>query len=224
MDVEILRGDEEARLSYEGALSGVEPASRPAAVIDIGGGSTEVSYPASDPSSPGESSLKHHSFQLGAVRLTERCFNHNPPTNEELLAAREMVQKGWESIDALGAGDYSLIGVAGTITTLACLDQGLTEFDASRVAGYKLPREHVEQWFGGLSRMGTAGIEAHPCRRVPHTPGIHDPLSFSGNYCQRTGFTVRIGNPGVGKATKTIGRDPSVAALPQDDNPAAPSG
>jgi exopolyphosphatase/guanosine-5'-triphosphate,3'-diphosphate pyrophosphatase len=160
IDVQILSGDEEARWSYAGALSGFEPATRHAAVIDIGGGSTEVSYPPIEQKSPGEAALKHHSFQLGAVRLTERYFIHNPPAEEELVAARRMVHDGWASIGDLEGGDYSLIGVAGTVTTLACLEQGLIHFDAERVDGYKLSREHVGHWVAKLSRLRTPEIEA----------------------------------------------------------------
>jgi exopolyphosphatase/guanosine-5'-triphosphate,3'-diphosphate pyrophosphatase len=160
VEVEILSGEEEARLAYDGALSGFDSTSRPAAVIDIGGGSTEVSYPVKDRIPSIGNSLSYLSFQLGAVRLTERYLNHNPPTSEELSKARRIVHEGWESIQDLSGGDYSLIGVAGTVTTLACLDQGLTEFDANLVGGYTLPREHVERWFRRLSEMRSAEIEA----------------------------------------------------------------
>jgi len=157
IEVEILGGDEEARWSYRGALSGIGPVSGPAAVIDIGGGSTEVSYPGRTASAG--NSLEHLSFQLGALRVTERCFNHNPPAGEEIDRARRLVQTMWDPVEGLDGGNHTLVGVAGTVTTLACLDQGLADFEVSRVSGYKLSREHVGNWFRRLAHLQTAEIE-----------------------------------------------------------------
>ena len=71
-----------------------------------------------------------------------------------------MVQSQWQKMDGPGHWNRPLIGVAGTVTTLACLDQGLFDFDLDRVSGYRLTREHVLNWFGRLSQLGTPEIEA----------------------------------------------------------------
>jgi exopolyphosphatase / guanosine-5'-triphosphate,3'-diphosphate pyrophosphatase len=160
VEVQLLGGEEEARWSYVGALSGMAPRPGRVAVIDIGGGSTEVSYPGAEGTLTEGTPLNHRSFQLGSVRLTERCFIHNPPTSEEVESARNLVQSELTSLDELRSGSYSLIGVAGTVTTLACLDQGLIEFDVYRVSGYRLSREHVSDWFQRLSEMRSMEIEA----------------------------------------------------------------
>lgn len=159
INVDILDGEEEARCSYRGALSGIDPPPARPVVLDIGGGSTELSYMPEGTSAHPGSTLKHLSFQLGSVRLTERCFNHNPPTNEEIDAARTLIRKEWESLSGPEGRNHTLVGVAGTVTTLACLDQGLLDFDVNRISGYRLCREHVEGWFGKLSRLATPEIE-----------------------------------------------------------------
>jgi exopolyphosphatase/guanosine-5'-triphosphate,3'-diphosphate pyrophosphatase len=157
--VEVLPGEDEAYWSYRGAMSGISSVPRPV-VLDIGGGSTEVSFLPPAPGGSGRNSLRYLSFQLGSVRLTERYLQHDPPTEEEINSVRMEIESRWDGMEDLDGGVYTLVGVAGTVTTLACLDQGLSEFDESRVGGYRLSREHVDRWSGRFSGMKKAEIEA----------------------------------------------------------------
>ncbi len=158
LNVEVLPGQEEAYWSFRGAMSGISSVSRPV-VIDIGGGSTEVIFPAGLWAVEGRNSLRYLSFQLGSVRLTERYLQHDPPHDSEIEAAQIEIRSQWNGMQELERGGYALIGVAGTVTTLACLDQGLSDFDERRVSGYRLSREHVEQWFRKLAGMTKREIE-----------------------------------------------------------------
>jgi exopolyphosphatase/guanosine-5'-triphosphate,3'-diphosphate pyrophosphatase len=151
INVEVLTGEEEAVWSYRGALNNIKGLHLPSAVIDIGGGSTEVSFPQDEP--PDKSPLRHMSYQLGSVRLTERYFQHNPPAPVELDAAKKAIRSAWNVIEGLDGGRFDLVGAAGTVTTLACLDQNLPGFVLERVSGYRIPREHVEAWLEKLSKM-----------------------------------------------------------------------
>ncbi len=153
IDVEVLTGEEEARLSYEGSLSGLERTSHHYAVLDIGGGSTELTYPARE-----GSHLNRHSFQIGSVRISERFFRHDPPLEEEIGLAQRFVLSEMSAVRSTGLGAYQLVGVAGTATTLACLDQGLSEFDAQKVSGYELPDDRIASWFTRLRSMPSAEI------------------------------------------------------------------
>ena len=117
---QLISGDDEARLAYRGAVSGLRPDPMGHVVIDIGGGSTEFAY--------GDVELRHtHSIDVGAVRLTERHLEHDPPRPEELLNAIGDVQDLFDdmvrSIPAM-AGARQLIGVAGTIVTAAAVEIG----------------------------------------------------------------------------------------------------
>jgi exopolyphosphatase/guanosine-5'-triphosphate,3'-diphosphate pyrophosphatase len=84
--VEILSGDEEAVLAYRGALSGIKRAG-PFVVVDIGGGSTQLIYQQPGGGN-GNAVLHRFSLQIGAVRLTERNFKHDPPLPAEIESAR----------------------------------------------------------------------------------------------------------------------------------------
>jgi len=150
--VEVLPGEEEAYWSYRGAMSGISTVERPV-VLDIGGGSTEVSFLPSGSIGSGRNSLRYLTFQLGSVRLTERYLQHDPPAEMEINSARLEIESRWDGMEDMKEGGYTLVGVAGTVTTLACLDQGLPEFDETRVSGYRLSREHVDEWTGRLSGM-----------------------------------------------------------------------
>src|SRR3984957_7008891 len=120
---ELLAGSEEARLSMTGAVSELDPAEGPFLVVDIGGGSTELinGSRADDPE------LSLVSLQLGWVRVTERFLHSDPPTADELAAAESMVDDLLDRTIAehprlLAA--HRLVGLAGTVTTLASLHLG----------------------------------------------------------------------------------------------------
>ncbi|MDH7576669.1 MAG: Ppx/GppA phosphatase family protein [Bacillota bacterium] len=130
--VDVISGEEEACLSYTGACSAL-PGVQRGIVVDIGGGSTEFTYPLK-PDAP-ETGLRCTSVPLGAVRLAEA-----PRLLSEILAPMKAV------LDEIGmCREKTLIGVGGTITTLAAVDQGLVTYDPERVHGYRLTRAAVER-------------------------------------------------------------------------------
>jgi exopolyphosphatase/guanosine-5'-triphosphate,3'-diphosphate pyrophosphatase len=151
LSVEILTGDEEALHTYSGALSGLAGVGR-AMVLDIGGGSTEISV--------GDSShvLQKLSVDVGSVRLTERFFRHDPPTPSEVNQATLSVRDEFKELETLGGQGQILIGVAGTATTLALLDQGLEDFTVEGVSNYRLTRKAVERLFTQLCGLSQAEL------------------------------------------------------------------
>ncbi|MBI1807940.1 MAG: Ppx/GppA family phosphatase [Ignavibacteria bacterium] len=159
ISVEILTGDDEALLMHRGALSGFSNLSSPVAVIDIGGGSTEISYPSLNQRN-GHIRHERYSLQVGSVRLTERFFKHNPPEPEEVENAMKLINAEFGRLKNGNFGNYQLVGVAGTVTTLACLDQRLMEFDITKVSGYTLERERVGAWFRKLCKMTNQEIRS----------------------------------------------------------------
>ena len=136
VDVEIISGDEEARLSSQGVLSGVE-AESPSLVIDIGGGSTELVLLHG-------SEIEHAvSLNIGAVRVHERFFRHDPPSPDEVAEARAWVG---ERIDASGI-DFTrvatAIGVAGTVTSFAARTLGLAQYERDAIHETRLSRGDI---------------------------------------------------------------------------------
>ncbi len=149
--LETLTGEEEAIWTYRGALSGVRDTTR-ATVVDIGGGSTEISV-----GSPTRVE-RHASLDIGSVRLTERMFRHDPPTSLELEAAIEIVEDAIARLAGFPFAGSTLVGVAGTATTLAILSQGLTLFNVSAVTNYRLSYTTVEDLFRTLREMPSSRI------------------------------------------------------------------
>ena len=122
---EVITGDEEARLSFAGAVGDLDPAQGPFVVVDLGGGSTEVVV--------GDEQGVHaaYSANVGCVRLTERCLHSDPPTTSEIDEAqgviRDLLAEAFAHVPVGGARTF--VGVAGTMTTLAALASGLSEYD-----------------------------------------------------------------------------------------------
>ncbi|HYJ07735.1 MAG TPA: Ppx/GppA phosphatase family protein [Polyangiaceae bacterium] len=145
---ELLGGEEEARLSFLGATAELPPRDGPFLVIDVGGGSTELALGTTGP----EALV---SLQLGCVRMTERHLKTDPPTPQELDACladiRGQVAKARTTIDPRNA--RRIVGLAGTVTTLAALELGLSHYDATRTHHSTLTRTQVETWFERLSHM-----------------------------------------------------------------------
>lgn len=151
--VEVISGEDEALLTYKGAISGLSTQSERTVVLDIGGGSTEISFKRNN-------EFISHSLQIGAVRLTEHYFKHNPPTDGEIEMVNMVITNEYLRLGAVDLSEYILVGVAGTITTLACLDQNLNEFDIKKVSGYKLTYECVEEWSNKLIKMTSSKIQS----------------------------------------------------------------
>jgi len=125
---EVISGDEEARLSFHGAVYELDTAAAPFVVVDLGGGSTEVVV--------GEREVDAgYSADIGCVRLTERCLHTDPPTPTEVAAARDVVRERLgEALRVVPVERArTWVGVAGTMTTLAALAQGMTTYDPAAI-------------------------------------------------------------------------------------------
>ena len=153
---EVIPGEEEARLSFAGALSGVADVTDPVLVIDIGGGSTELVV-----GSDGEV-RSAVSLDMGSVRLRERFLRDEPPTDTQIEDARRFVRGLLDTGPEL-TGVRTVIGVAGTVTSLSAIDQGLAEYDRDRVHGSRMSRERIAELAERLLGLTGSQIEATTC-------------------------------------------------------------
>jgi exopolyphosphatase/guanosine-5'-triphosphate,3'-diphosphate pyrophosphatase len=142
---EVLSGDEEGRVSYAGATGDLPPIAGHTVVIDIGGGSTEIVTLV-------DGAIAAISLDIGCVRLTERYLQSDPPTAEEIDAARGAIEVELERaaqrmpvLAQIGSADR-LVGLAGTVSTLASLELGLDQYDRDRIHHSVLSRTSVEKW------------------------------------------------------------------------------
>ena len=119
---DVISGEEEAALSYAGATADLDTADGPFCVVDLGGGSTEFVTPSAALST-----------QMGCVRLTERIMRSDPPTAEETDQARAYVRDILDGVAPLLDDTRTLVGCAGTFTTLSALTQGLEFYDPARI-------------------------------------------------------------------------------------------
>lgn len=169
---ELLTGDEEGRLSFAGATADLAATAGlgPFLVADIGGGSTElVAGPPSEPGADRFAVAGVRSLDVGCVRLTERFLVSDPPGPDEVEAARSvvsaLVRKALEEVPAL-ARPATFIGLAGTVSALARLHQGLDVYDRDRVHHSWLGKETVDRLLTGLAaetveqRKRRRGMEA----------------------------------------------------------------
>ena len=132
VEAEVISGEEEARLSFTGAVGEQEPRRGPFVVVDVGGGSTELVLGTWNGVTADIRAAK--SVNIGCVRLTERCLPTDPPTAQEIAAAVELTMDtlavAFDAVDVREARTF--IGVAGTVTTLSAVNQGLAEYDPER--------------------------------------------------------------------------------------------
>ncbi len=125
---EVITGAEEAELSFLGAVAELDSTAAPFVVVDLGGGSTEVVV-------GNRHAESAYSADVGCVRITERCLHSDPPTADEVTAARALVR------ERLGAALRAVpveraktwVGVAGTFTTIAALAQRMTTYDPEAI-------------------------------------------------------------------------------------------
>jgi len=164
---ELLGGVEEGRLSFAGATAELDPEDGPWLVVDIGGGSTELIVgPA-----PGTRSepIGATSIDVGCVRLTERWLHGDPPRPDELSQAisvvRDYLDDVRRDIPAVDQGPR-LVGLAGTVTTVAAVEIGLATYDRDRIHHFILTRKAVEEVFRTLATETRA-------ERI-HNPGLEE--------------------------------------------------
>jgi exopolyphosphatase/guanosine-5'-triphosphate,3'-diphosphate pyrophosphatase len=174
LDARILAGEEEAQLTFLGAMSGRAEGgtSEPTVVVDIGGGSTEFIVGA------GREPGFHVSLHAGVVRMSERHIHSDPPAPHELQALAADVRKVF--LDGLPPAERAPvtrgIAVAGTATSAAAIDQELDPYDPARVHGYALSLATVEMLLARLADMDEAErrevVGLHPDRAPTIVAGM----------------------------------------------------
>lgn len=148
----IISGDEEASLTFVGALSGLSIKGS-VAVFDVGGGSTEIIVGSAEPALRIEAAT---SLDIGSVRLFERHVRHDPPTAAEMAAVARDIELALVNAPGVRTNG-TLVGVAGTVTTLAAISLGLSSYDSARVHGHVLSREQV---FEVAAQLGSLDLQA----------------------------------------------------------------
>jgi len=153
---EVISGEEEAALSFTGATADIDPARGPFCVIDLGGGSTEFV-------------MEGHavSTQMGCVRITERIMRTDPPTAEETLEARKLIDANVTTASATVpfATARTFVGCAGTFTTLSALAQGLDSYDPEHIHMSEIPFDRL--------RKVTAGLRVKTAAQRRENPVVH---------------------------------------------------
>ena len=171
-------GEEEARLSARGVLSALAPVPASCLVFDIGGGSTEFILLQRD------KRLFHKSYRLGVVALAESAAPAQTIRDVVATLQRDLEAAGVSEIVRLP--DCELVGTAGTVTTLAAIEMGMTDYDWQRVNNFTLPRSSIaamHQRFLNLTpveRQAVAGMEPGRGDLIVH--GMEIVLELLGAY------------------------------------------
>jgi len=159
---ELLSGDDEGRMSFLGATGDLDPADGPFLIVDIGGGSTEFIL--------GTDHVEGViSVDVGCVRLTEKFLDHDPPLPEELTACISFADAYLDDVvrEIPGSAEArTLVGLAGTITTVAAVEIGLATYDRDAIHHFVLTRDAAEDVFRTLATESRAD-------RI-HNPGLEE--------------------------------------------------
>ena len=155
IEPDIISGDEEAELSFLGATADLvneqEPPAAPYLVVDIGGGSTEFVLGTTGPTAA-------ISTNVGCVRMTERHLISDPATPQEIAAAiadiDAAIDLAYQSVPISQA--HSLIGLAGSVTTVAAIALGLSEYDSTAIHGSRISAPDIHRITGELLAMTRA--------------------------------------------------------------------
>jgi exopolyphosphatase / guanosine-5'-triphosphate,3'-diphosphate pyrophosphatase len=154
--VRLLSGQEEAETTYSGALSVLnipETANKRYVIIDIGGGSTEIAMGSSR-------SLKSgRSYDMGSVRFSERFLKESPPGKKQIEKLKKEVRTLLDPDAGFGTDDAELIGVAGTVTSIAAIELNLELYQSGRLNGVSLSLETISQYVNTFSEMLPEEIE-----------------------------------------------------------------
>ena len=155
---EVISGDEEARLSYAGAVASLPVTGGRVLVADIGGGSTELVL------GHGSDLLASASMDVGCVRMTERHLHDDPPTAQQIAATvddlRAAIATAAEDVPIRTADTF--VGVAGTVTTIAAIALGLDRYDPDAIHGSVVGAGQVAEVTDRLLRMTHAERAALP--------------------------------------------------------------
>lgn len=151
IEIEIIGGKKEARFAFEGALIDY-PSKNNHIVLDIGGGSTEVSL-------LNNGRFTSISMDIGSVRLKEKFFEESYSI-ENLEKAEQFILHNFISLAYLNLQNYNLVGVAGTVTTLSAINMDLNKFEAGKVNQSTLRLSDVERIFTRLTEMREVQIKS----------------------------------------------------------------
>ena len=172
LDAKVLSGDEEAQLTFLGAMSGRPAAREPTVVIDIGGGSTEFIV------GVGRSAGFHVSVPVGVVRMSERHIHSDPPSSEDLQMLADDVRATLQQHIPQDERTPVTTGiaVAGTATSAASIDQELDPYDPAQVHGYPLLLATVERLLANLAERDEQArrevVGLHPDRAPTIVAGM----------------------------------------------------
>jgi exopolyphosphatase/guanosine-5'-triphosphate,3'-diphosphate pyrophosphatase len=156
VDPEVISGRQEAHLSFVGAVNGLT-AVQPYLVFDLGGGSTEFVT--------GRAGVEHAiSMDIGCVRMTERHLHDDPPSAAQISAATAEVTVAVDAALAAvpGRDARTLVGLAGTVTTVTALALGLPSYDAARIHHARVGYDAVAKVTADLLGMTVAERLALP--------------------------------------------------------------
>lgn len=147
LDIETLRQKDEARWSYRGATDN-RNIDGPTIVLDIGGGSTELIL------GYGPNILDFTSIGIGAVGLTERFIKQDPPAETEYASMENFIRSALkDTILFILKQGVTLIGVGGTVTTLAALHRGLKRYDPDSIDGYIMRFSAIDKILYKMKRL-----------------------------------------------------------------------
>jgi exopolyphosphatase / guanosine-5'-triphosphate,3'-diphosphate pyrophosphatase len=156
LPLEIIEGDEEARLTALGVRAAIDPAPEGCLIMDIGGGSTEFVL------MRGEDILFSRSYPLGVVSLCE-SFPDPPHQAQQISKIIAQLSHDLTNEALYGfASDSPVIGTAGTVTTMAALKLNMSPYDASRVNNLQLTRAELEELFFELQALSIEEREERP--------------------------------------------------------------
>lgn len=152
----VISGDEEARLTFRGALTGLSRIEGDVTVFDVGGGSTEIVHGAVRDGVAEQSAGDAPSLDVGSVRFTERFVQSDPPSAAELLRAGDEVTRQLEARARVPSEGATLVGIAGTVTTLAAVARAIAPYDSKRVHGAVMSRDEIRATASRLARAPLA--------------------------------------------------------------------
>jgi exopolyphosphatase / guanosine-5'-triphosphate,3'-diphosphate pyrophosphatase len=159
IDLRCITGQEEAELTFFGAVAGMDGVPEPFTVIDIGGGSTEIIMGTT------ERVDRAVSIDVGSVRLTERLFTSLPPAPGEFESARDEIDRLLSAnLPPFFSSKQEVFGVAGTLTTIAQISMGDRRFNPEKVHGYRLRYDHVQRL---LERLRSASLHEVVALGIP---------------------------------------------------------
>ncbi len=144
----VVTGDEEAELTFIGACSDPQLYPKKLALVDVGGGSTELIL--------GQNGKIEDKFSInaGCVRLTEEFIHSDPISTDEIQnMLKAIISLFYSRLSRIDMSERELVGVGGTITTLAAIHQGINDYKADSIHRYVMSKEDIVSLLSYLKRM-----------------------------------------------------------------------